>query len=145
MVELVIVVVIVAIIASIALARFSGFAERTEQAAIGEHLRRMATAFELYHADHDAWPADTLPGVFPPEMSGYLREGDFRGDPLGGKFDWEQWGDPPKHAVGYFVSVHNVQDWGTALEIDRQVDNGDLNSGAMRAYSGKWFLLEVAQ
>lgn len=143
--ELVIVVVIIGVIGAIAIPRLSAFGANAETAAIAEHLQRLETAFQLYRQKEQAWPGDQGGGVVPPEMvsAGYLSHRDFNGSPLGGKYDWEQWGDPPKQAGGYFVSVSNVTDWDGALEVDKLIDDGDLDTGAVFNYSNKWLLLTL--
>lgn len=145
LVELVIVIMIIGVLGAIAVPRLGNFSERAEVAAVAEKLRRMETAFQLYHTQNGVWPADTMGGVVPPEMiaAGILNADDFQGNPLGGNYDWEQWGEPSRNAGGYFVSVSDVTDWDAALEVDKMIDDGDLATGAVFKYSNRWLLVTI--
>lgn len=135
LIELVIVVVIIAVIAAIAMPRATEAARNAEAAAMAAHIRRVADAFELYHAEHGQWPPDTGAGEFPPEMVDRLRPSDFGPTPAGGMYDWQNWDGGVAVLGGIWVGVHRGIDPAIDLDLLRRVDaildDGELATGAV--------------
>ena len=139
LIELVIVVVIFAVIAAIALSRATQASRHAQAAGIAAHLRRLADAFELYHAEHGMWPPNTTKGEFPPQMSGRLRPSDFGPTPAGGFIDWQNWegGCRPLGGVWIGVSMTSGHSFDPDLlrRIDAILDDGDLSTGQFVRHS----------
>jgi prepilin-type N-terminal cleavage/methylation domain-containing protein len=135
LIELVIVVVIIAVIAAIAAPRVTEASRNASAAAMAAHIRRLADAFELYHAEHGSWPYDSLPGVLPPEMAGRLRPSDFGPSPAGGLYDWQNWID--MHPLGGCIVgiADGVHDWALLTRVDAILDDGDLATGTFVRHS----------
>ena len=140
LVELVIVVVIIAVIAAIAVPRATEASRNATAAAMAAHIRKLADAFAVYHAEHGSWPTDTAAGVLPSEMAGRLRPSDFGPSPAGGLYDWQNWltkgGD---NIGGCFIGVawgqvdgqqSNVTDWVLLQKVDSILNDGSLSTGA---------------
>ncbi|MHC4809910.1 MAG: prepilin-type N-terminal cleavage/methylation domain-containing protein [Planctomycetota bacterium] len=135
LIELVIVVVIIAVIAAIAVPRVTQASRNASAAAIAAHIRKLADAFELYHAEHGAWPQDSLAGKFPAEMKGRLRKSDFGQTPAGGLYDWQNWIN--KHPLGGCIMgiADGIHDWALLTQVDAILDDGDLQTGAFVRHS----------
>jgi prepilin-type N-terminal cleavage/methylation domain-containing protein len=109
LVEIMIVVMITGLLAAMAIPGFTRARENTQMSAAMNDLRVFAGAFEMYAMENGTWPADRLPGEFPPEMDGYLDVDTFTAPaPIGGNYDW----DPPSSSskpsgVAAGVSVRN--------------------------------------
>ena len=130
--ELIVVIVVIAAIAAIAVPRAGAAARNAAAASAADQLRRLATAFELYHADHGGWPVDKAKGEFPPEMVGRLRPADIGPSPIGGDYDWQNWMSFNNGVIrGTAVGIVGEFDSATALQVDRLIDDGDLLSGAL--------------
>ena len=61
LIELVIVVVIIGIIAAIAIPRMSRGSQGAAESALGGNLAVLRNAIDLYHTEHQAYPAATAP------------------------------------------------------------------------------------
>ena len=112
LVEIMIVVMIIGLLASMALPGFSRAREVTQNTRTMNDLRVISAAFEMYAIEHGSWPADRLPGEFPPEMEGYLRPALFtEPTPIGGYFDWDpltSGSKPPGVAVAVSIRNHGL-------------------------------------
>lgn len=135
LIELVLVVVIIAVIAVIALPRTTHASRNAQAAAMAAHIRRLVAAFDLYHAEHGAWPADTTPGRLPTEMAGRLNPSDFRSSPAGGKYDWNYWPNGQFELAGSAISIFETENWDIISSIDEILDDGDLQTGAFVRHS----------
>ncbi len=83
LIELLIVAVIIAVIVAIAVTRVTQASRNATAAGVAAHLRTMATAFDLYNAEHGSWPRHSETGAMPPEMQGRLLATDVGSSPAG--------------------------------------------------------------
>ena len=129
--ELVIVVMIITVIAAIAVPRATKASRNAQAASMAAHIRRLADAFDLYHAEHGAWPPDSLAGFLPVEMQHRLRTTDFARTPAGGKYDWQNWTNGHHPMGGCIMGIADgITDWNMIQRIDELIDDGNLLTGA---------------
>ncbi len=139
LVEIMIVVTIIGLLAAIAIPAFVRAKENSQNTRFISDLRVFAQAFEIYAQKNGGWPTDQPPGGFPPGMTGEFRSTDWAASTsLGGQWDWdyEQFG----YKAG--VSVHlPTADATRMTEIDRKIDDGNLNTGNFRARSNGYMMI----
>ena len=131
MVEIMIVASVIALMAAIAVPTFLRARERARQAKFVNVLRVASGAFETYAAEHNGYPPDVNRGIVPAGMATYF---DVTLDwtkptPFGGNWDWDC------NTLGITAAVSAVGTSATAttmLEIDTQIDDGDLSTGAFQ-------------
>ena len=136
LVEIMIVVAIIALLAVLALPSFLRARERTRQAKFMNAVRIAAGAFEMYAAEHGAYPADVTPGIVPAGMASYLgTKLDWTAPtPIGGRWDWDY-----MSIAGLKVGISALGPKATPeqmLEIDETFDDGNLTTGAFRDFGG---------
>lgn len=148
LIELVIVIAILAILASIVAPRFINAQAQAEAVSAGQSMKAIAKAAMHYYAKTGEWPADKNRRIVPDELLDYISEREFEQAPLGGAFDFEDWrgknwtagGDP----IGICVSI--VEGDPNLYEaVDREIDDGDLTTGAVRFCESKPRLVYVLQ
>jgi prepilin-type N-terminal cleavage/methylation domain-containing protein len=131
LVEIMIVVSIIALLALMALPSFQRAREKAQNAKLINGLRVASDAFQMYAADHNAYPPDVNRGVVPSGMALYFGANfDFTArTPIGGNWDWDYL------QFGFTAGVSVVGSGATTArmtEIDSKLDDGDLNTGAFR-------------
>ncbi len=136
LIELVIVVVIIAVIAAIAAPRVNEASRNASAAAMAAHIRRLADAFQSYHAEHGDWPPDRTRGELPPEMAGRLRPSDFGRTPAGGTYDWHNWTGGLQPVGGCIMGIADgITDWDLLMRVDAILDDGNLETEAFVMHS----------
>ncbi len=130
------VVIILGLLAAIAMPRGVAAAENARLAAGYENYRRLALAFEGYHAVYGEWPADDYAGNVPPGMEEFLNETEFEKlTPFGGWYDWST-------GYGFAVGLGIYQPT-AGLEVfdqlDARFDDGVRTSGHLQVKLGEWF------
>jgi len=130
LVEIMIVVVIIGILASMAGLAFQKVRERSIATRVGNDLRVFADAFQQYALENGTYPPDSLHGVFPPEMLGYIKQSKFTGPtPAGGLYDWDA---GSVNGIVAAVSIMNPSAGeDILLRIDEIIDDGSLSTGAV--------------
>jgi len=140
-VELVVVIVVIGILAALVVPRYVGAQSDTRVTAAGEDIMGMVKSFEYFNANNGYWPAETSPGVLPPEIqSQFSRENPFlKPCSIGGIFDYD-------HAVNDGTRAISITIRGTpsipkptivdAQALDVYLDDGVLNTGKFRSTSG---------
>jgi prepilin-type N-terminal cleavage/methylation domain-containing protein len=146
LVELMIVVSILGILAAIVIPKFSSASDEAEATHAAATLRLLRDAAQRYNAEHGDWPANVDRGVMPPELEPYFVGADMKNDVTGGKWDYENWIDRGRtlsdgRPIGIAFSLRGG-DWSQIEEIDRLIDDGDVNTGNLQLY-GKAFLYLV--
>jgi len=131
LVETMIVVSIIALLALMALPSFQRAREKAQNAKLINGLRVASDAFQMYAADHNAYPTDVNRGVVPSGMALYFGANfDFTArTPIGGNWDWDYL------QFGFTAGVSVVGSGATPArmtEIDSKLDDGDLNTGAFQ-------------
>ena len=100
---------------------------RSQNARFVNDLRVLTAAFELYNAEHSAYPPNTTPGFLPPKMATYLSPTlNFATTPIGGSWDWVN--RKTDSHVGVSV-VAPFADSAQLAQIDALVDDGNLATG----------------
>lgn len=129
LIELVIVVLVIGILAAVAIGVFSGHGEEARINTTMADLQAMRDAVMLYRAETGNYPPDKFPGVFPPELDGYIRPIHFTKEPpVGGRYDWQQGWAGMTAAVGIWQPSVDVSLY---QEFDDRFDDGDLNTGSI--------------
>jgi prepilin-type N-terminal cleavage/methylation domain-containing protein len=141
LVEIMIVVVIIGILAAIGIPAIFSNKRNTQNARFVSDLRTFAQGFETLALKNGAWPPDGTPGVVPAGASGEISDKAWAATTsVGGNWDWDyqQFGFTAGISVYEpTVSVEQMR------EIDRKIDDGDLNTGNFRARSqGYIFILQ---
>lgn len=132
----VVVAIVTAIVAlAVPVARQSIFQARSD--AVKNDLHAFAAAFRAYASEHGDWPpGDGRPGTFPEGMADHLAKTSWtRPSPIGGHYAW----DPNSVQLGgrYRAVIAIVSTPGDSvtsdrvqlLQIDRTLDDGNLNEG----------------
>lgn len=135
LVEIMIVVAIIALLAVLALPSFLRARQRSRDAKFMNAVRIATDAFQMYAAEHNAYPADEQPGVVPPGMEGYfgtkLRWSS--PTPIGGTWDW----DVGVLGIKYGVSVDSPAASDEEMQtIDAAIDDGNVASGSFQHING---------
>ncbi|HMD60503.1 MAG TPA: type II secretion system protein [Opitutaceae bacterium] len=109
----------------------------TRSSAVMNDLRVYAGAFQAYAQEHGDWPpGGGAPGAFPPGMEGYLNQTNWgRVTPIGGLYQFAT--QSPQHGGRYAAVIviasvgsnHVSSDFIQLSDIDRKLDDGNLNSG----------------
>ena len=109
--ELLIVCAVIGIIANIAIPGLYASIYRAKASRIIEDYNMMRTMVHQYYVDHGSYPADTGPGVEPPELASYLQnrliwtQADYQ-------YEWELWvdgsGNPTEPSTGVLVGFSIV-------------------------------------
>ncbi len=138
--ELSIVVLLISLLAALAVPALVNARLAARSAAVANDLRAFAGAFQNYAHDRGDWPpGNGTPGAFPAGMEGYLgATGWQRVTPIGGLYSWDpnstQQGERYRAVIviatadGHPVSSESAQ----LLDLDRRVDDGDLDAGNFR-------------
>lgn len=72
LIELIVVTILLGILASIAVLKFMDLRNNAIAAQMSQELRSIHVAVLNFHADTEAWPAETGPGVVPPGLASLL-------------------------------------------------------------------------
>jgi type IV pilus assembly protein PilA len=134
LVEIMIVVMIIGVLAAIALPAFSRARLTSQNVRFINDLRVATGAFQQYALDTGKYPPDNTPSVMPPGMSEYLECMRWTEDtPIGGRWDWDyqQFGCKAGVSVYYGADMQDAR----LTEIDRRIDDGNLNTGTFRKRS----------
>ena len=101
-------------------------------------LQGFATAFQSYHRQSHVWPASTnREGRLPPELEAVLEDTNWAGgSPYGGRYGWVSPGAVvlTAYAPDFPLRLTRAE----LLEIDRQMDDGDLHTGRLRTGFNGW-------
>lgn len=134
LVEVLLTAAVIGLLAALLVPSYTLALRRRENAECARQLRAAVEAFELYAEEAGSWPADTTPGVIPPEMENYYFpyfKIDWWGDEteLGGHWDW----DAGYHGFNFSVSIYSPSASADQLtEFDQLIDDGNLDSGNFR-------------
>ncbi|HUR56778.1 MAG TPA: prepilin-type N-terminal cleavage/methylation domain-containing protein [Opitutaceae bacterium] len=133
LVEIMIVVVIIGLLAAMALPAF----KRVQRSALSKRYindaRQIRDAAERYALENGTFPPNGI-GAIHPSLRGYVPDGLFGASPIGGVWDW----DYQQNGITASISVwqFTVSDE-QLLDIDRTIDDGNLNTGYFRKISDK--------
>lgn len=131
LVEIMIVVVIIGLLAAIALPGFERVRTASRNSTLANDMRQFRAAFETYNLENGGWPADTMEGILPIEMVGYINRENFeRRTVAGGNYDWEGPG-AFSFVAGISIRDSNLID-SDATKLDEILDDGNLATGPFR-------------
>ncbi len=127
------------IVMSFAVPKVKQAERQSRSTIIVADLRTFATAFEGYAQERGGWPAESAAGVMPPEMAERLGPtGWLRVTPIGGQYNWEsnQMHSSVRYRAAISISATTLGplpvNEEVLLEIDRLMDDGNLESGLFR-------------
>lgn len=131
-----VVVVIIGLLASIALPALGRVRQAAQNSRFISDLRTFSQAFESYAALNGAWPPNAGSGAIPSGMSRDFNESAWTGrNSLGGRWNW----DRNLNGISAGISTTNVTVSDTQMAaIDRAIDDGDLDNGLFRRFSGRY-------
>lgn len=139
LVEIMVVVVIIGLLAAAGLPTYRHITMRSKTTALENDLRQFSTALITYNLQNARWPADADPQVVPPELASALPTKFTLLSPIGGVYKWNF--DVPADGVAckaalVVQTVAGLQplsdDVDLFLMIDRQLDDGNLESGMVQ-------------
>lgn len=157
LVELMVVVTIISMIMLAAVPTYNRIQRKARAAAIVNDFRVFAAAYQAYAHESGNWPPDGVAGVVPTGMTeDRLKSASWAQiTPMGGQWDWNYMrvnpgGTSPggrwRAAIGISSTASStvLLDQELLLEIDRALDDGDLNNGSFRlgGDGGPLFILE---
>lgn len=131
---------IISVVASLAVPAYKQIQLNARTGAVINDIRVFAGAFQSFAHDKGDWPpADEPPGVIPAGMAPYLSATNWeRATPIGGLYTWAR--DSMQSGQRYqavlvisTVGENRVTaDRKQLVEIDRKIDDGDLDTGNFR-------------
>lgn len=142
LVEIMVVVVIIGILAAAGLPTYRHITMRSKATALENDLRQFSTALITYNLQNARWPADSDPQVPPTELAGALPTKFAQVSPIGGVYKWNF--DVPADGVTCKAALivqtaAGLQpvsdDVDLFLMLDRQMDDGNLETGMMQVGS----------
>lgn len=137
LIELAVVVAIISIVCAIAVPMAHTLIISARTDAVANDLRIFSGGFHTYAQEKGTWPPEADgSGVVPTGMEPYLRETNWtQPSPIGGKYTWDRNTLHQGHYYAAAISIRSVdgspvtEDRNQLLEIDRKIDDGDLNTG----------------
>jgi prepilin-type N-terminal cleavage/methylation domain-containing protein len=150
LVEVAIVAVVIGLLATMAIPSFMNQRERAGISVVASDLRTFGSAFQQYFADHGDFPKKRLTNNSELKgLKGYIVADQWLSPtPLGGKYEWRY----RDHIKGEWItgialkSAKNAKLRGRAVSpivLDREMDDGNLNTGKLRKGQGNSLLYVV--
>ncbi len=134
MVEILMVVMIIGLLAAIAIPTMVRMRQKSQVIRFIRDIGVASAAFEMYRLEHKEYPPDTMAGVVPEGMAPYLQGIRWTQETaIGGLWGWDvgRFGFRASIAVLVGGSARD-EVW---REVDRRMDDGDLESGRFRRRS----------
>ena len=140
LIELMVAVTILSFLFLLAVPTYQRLQRKAKTAAVISDLRVFATAFQGHAHEAGTWPPEAAAGVVPTGMTPEELKFDdwMRTTPMGGKYDWE---NKQVHAGITYSAAITIAGTAAApltvdleqmLDIDRAIDDGDLDNGIFR-------------
>lgn len=138
--ELSVVVFIISVVAALAVPHFKQAQLNARSSAVMNDLRVFTGGFQAYAQSRGDWPPGSgAPGELPAGTETYLRQTNWeRTTPIGGRYTWAlnslQQGERHR-AVIVIASVEDntvTADRRQLEDLDRKMDDGDLETGNLR-------------
>ena len=158
LVELMVVVTIISMIMLASVPTYNRIQRKARASTVVNDFRVFVAVFQAHAHETGSWPAETAVGVVPAGMNNAELKAEAwqRFTPMGGQFDWDfnqvhpGGTSPPggrwRAAIGIASSATStvILDVELMKEIDRALDDGDLNTGSFRlgGDGGPLFILE---
>jgi type II secretory pathway pseudopilin PulG len=152
-----VVVTIISMIMLAAVTTYNRIQRKARASTIVNDFRVFASAFQAYAHENGSWPAESAVGIVPLGMDNTRMNSTqwTRLTPMGGQFDWDFMQVHPggtssggrwRAAIGINNSGASsvILDEALLLEIDRDLDDGNLNTGSFRlgGDGGPLYILE---
>ena len=144
LVEILIVVVILGVLAAIIIPLFSDVRSDTEKVAFAAEAQTFAKAAYMYMNETGLLLEDSASGTLPTGWDPYVNVGRWTSEtPIGGVWDMEQ--NSFGMTAGFGVHFNGVPNPGDTFmqDIDRILDNGDLNTGGFRKIAGDRYYMTL--
>lgn len=130
------VIVVLAVLSGVAIAKYVDYSERARVTATAASWKVLTRAVNLYMIDNQDHAAPNVQDMeFPPQMQPYLDQAEFaRTPPVGGMWDYDEWGPFSGAGAGLVVSVSVTQSpspSSTFQKIDAMVDDGNVATGRL--------------
>lgn len=131
LVEILMVVMIIGLLASIAIPTMVRMRQRSQVTRFIHDVGVASSAFEMYRMEHKGYPPDAMAGEVPEGMAPYLSGMRWvRETALGGSWGWDVGRFGVVASIAVFTGGSGREDpW---LEVDRRMDDGNLESGRFR-------------
>lgn len=136
LIELIAVIVVLSLLAVVAIPRVLDWRTRAQVTSTAASWKVLTRAVGQYMMDHrETAPPNVNDGLMPPQLDPYLSNSDFTRSPsVGGFWDYDEWSAYGGGGAGLTVSVSITMSpapQSTFQLIDRAVDDGNLNTGAV--------------
>ena len=141
LVEIMVVVVIIGLLAAAGIPTYRHLTMRAKVTALENDLRQFSTAIQTFTTQNGHWPADGDPQVVPPELANTLPANFAAVSPIGGVYKWNYDvsadGITAKAAIIVQTAPGNPvsDDLELLTMLDKQMDDGDLNTGTIQTGS----------
>lgn len=159
LVELMVVVTIISMIMLAGVPTYNRIQRKARASTVVNDFRVFAAVFQAHAHETGSWPIETPVGVVPTGMNNAELKAESwqKLTPMGGQFDWEfnqvhPGGTSPGGRWRAAIAINNSADGTSPVildvdlmeEIDRALDDGDLNTGSFRlgGDGGPLFILE---
>ncbi len=135
-----VVILVLSLVAAVVVPALQAISVKSRGRAVTRDLRAFLAAFQTYAREKGDWPdAEAVPGKYPPGMKPLLEKSNWtKSTPIGGRYLWApnslHQGERHRAAIVLIstpaspVSVDRQQ----LREIDRLIDDGDLDRGTFR-------------
>jgi len=145
LIEILVVIMILGLLASLVIPQFLDVTGEARQTAFINSAKIFVSAAKLYELDHGEYP-NAQPGQLPDGFGEYIQSMNWeRATPIGGR--WQAWapGGVVTSALGVRYQGNDPDhDPAVMQAIDEIADDGDLNTGAFRAFGGgRYFFIVV--
>ena len=131
LVELMIVVALIADLALIGVPSYGRARRSAQNARFASDLRVAASAFEMYAAENNHYPAEAAIGVLPPGMDQYLHGVSWTSkNSFSASWDWDF--NQGYAVAAICIETDNDMDDLQMTDIDTRIDNGILATGQFR-------------
>jgi type II secretory pathway pseudopilin PulG len=136
LVELVVIIVVLSVLAGVAVPKYIDLSTRARVSMTARSWGVLMRAVNQYMIDNNDVPAPNVnDAIMPPQLDAYLMNADFtRTPPVGGMWDYDEWGAYSGGGAGLIVSVSITQSPSPASifqQIDAAVDDGNLTTGSV--------------
>lgn len=134
------VVFLISVLAALAVPALTKVRLEARSVTVVNDLRVFSGAFQTYAHERGDWPAgSSAPGGFPAGMEGYLGTTSWqRITPIGGYYVWDpnslQQGERYRAVIDIASAGDNAvtSELNQLVDLDRRVDDGDLDTGNFR-------------
>lgn len=136
LIELIVIIVVLAILSGVAIPKYVDYSHRAKVTATAATWKMMTRAVNQYMMmNNNIAPPNVNDAMMPPQLIPYFTNEDFKATPpIGGMWDYDEWGNYNGGGVGMIVSISITQSpapQSTFVDIDKMVDDGNINTGML--------------